>query len=476
MKHAELLRKIPKVDAVIGWMTEADAIHTPPLPLETEAIQETLGFLRDEILSGVRQSLPAKEELIALVRYRLQRKTRPNLRRVINATGIVLHTNLGRALLGERAVHALVDVAQSYSNLEYDIEQRTRGSRHALVEELITKLTGAESAMVVNNNAAAMLLILNTIAKERKVVISRGELVEIGASFRIPAIIEQSGALLSEVGTTNKTHLSDFERAIDPSQTAALLKVHTSNFRIVGFSETPSIRELADLGKRTGLPVIYDAGSGMMTDLQKYGIQDEPLVPQCVADGADIVCFSGDKLLGGPQAGVIVGRKPLIDAMKKNQLARALRIDKLTLAALEATLRAYLDGTAEEEIPTLRMISEHWDILADRANELAKSIRAYAPDCAVEVVEECGQVGGGAVPGQMLPSYIVALQPKRISVDELEKRLRLGEPPIIARISKDRLLLDVRTLREPDARIISERLKVCLCETFNGNPLTGGAE
>lgn len=476
MKHAELLRKIPKVDAVIGWMIDAGHIHTPPLPLETEAIQETLGFLRDEILSGVRRTLPDRDELIRFVQLRLERKTRPNLRRVINATGIVLHTNLGRAILSDRAVSALTEVAQSYSNLEYDIDQHTRGSRHALVEELITKLTGAESAMVVNNNAAAMLLILNTIAKDRKVVISRGELVEIGASFRIPAIIEQSGAILTEVGTTNKTHLSDFERAFDPNQTAALLKVHTSNFRIVGFSETPDLRELAELGKRSGVPVIFDAGSGMMTDLQAYRILDEPLVPQCVADGADIVCFSGDKLLGGPQAGVIVGKKPLIDAMKKNQLARALRIDKLTLATLEATLRAYLEGTAEREIPTLRMVSQSWDILADRAAALASLIRERAVGCAVDVVEEYGQVGGGAVPGQMLPSYIVALQPKDISVNELEKRLRLGEPPIIARISKDRLLLDVRTLLETDELIIVERVAECLCEPQSVNTFRGGTE
>ncbi len=476
MNQAELLRKIPKMDIVIAWMSEATIVHMPPLPMETEAIQETLGFLRDEILSGARQTMPAKEELVALTRYRLQRKLRPNLRRVINATGIVLHTNLGRALLGERAVNALIDVARNYSNLEYDIEQRARGSRHALVEELVTKLTGAESAMVVNNNAAALLLILNTIAKNREVVISRGELVEIGASFRIPAIIEQSGALLSEVGTTNKTHLGDFEYAIIPNETAALLKVHTSNFRIVGFSETPSIRELSELGKRTGIPVIYDAGSGMMTELQKYGIQDEPLVPQCIADGADIVCFSGDKLLGGPQAGIIAGKKPLIDAMKKNQLARALRVDKLTLAALEATLRAYLEGTAGEDIPTLRMISLRWDILADRAETLAKSIRERTADCAVEVVEEFGQVGGGAVPGQMLPSYIVALQPKQISVGELESRLRRGEPPIIARISKDRLLLDVRTLQQPDEQIVVERVAACLCKRQNAEPFDGGVE
>lgn len=476
MKHAELLREIPKVDAVIGWLTDAGGIHTPPLPMETEAIQETIGFLRDEILAGTRQTLPAKSEMIALVALRLKRKTSPNLHRVINATGIVLHTNLGRAPLSERAVKSLIEVAQGYSNLEYDIERRARGSRHALVEELVTRLTGAESAMVVNNNAAAMLLILNTIAKGRKVVISRGELVEIGASFRIPAIIEQSGALLSEIGTTNKTHLSDYERAIDADQTAALLKVHTSNFRIVGFSETPTVRELAELGKQNGLPVIFDAGSGMMTDLAKYGIADEPLVPQSIADGADIVCFSGDKLLGGPQAGVIAGKKAWIDAMKKNQLARALRIDKLTLAALEATLRAYLEGTAEREIPTLQMIAQRWDVLADQASALANSIQERSADCTVEVVEESGQVGGGAVPGQLLLSYIVALQPKRISLTELEQRLRCGEPTIVARISKDRLLLDVRTLREADFPIVSERVIQCLCGVTSENQIGGEKE
>lgn len=463
MKNADLLRRIPQVDAVIGWLADAGVIHTPPLTIEAEEIKETINALREEILSGARAELPEREELFAMVQLRMQQKTRPNLRRVINATGIVLHTNLGRALLSERAVSAVVEVAQNYSNLEYDIEQHARGSRHTLVESLITKLTGAESAMVVNNNAAAMMLILNTMAKDRKVVISRGELVEIGASFRIPAIIELSGALLSEVGTTNKTHLRDFESAIDTTQTAALLKVHTSNFRIVGFSETPSINELAALGKQYHLPVIYDAGSGMMTDLQKYWIQDEPLVPQCIADGADIVCFSGDKLLGGPQAGVITGKKEWIDAMKKNQLARALRIDKLTLAALEATLRAYLEGTAEMEIPTLRMISISSEILAQKAGTLAQSIRELATDCAIEVIEEFGQIGGGAVPGQMLPSFIVALQPQKISVTELENRIRLGEPTIVARISKDRLLLDVRTLNESDSPEIAAQIARCLC-------------
>ena len=311
MKHAELLRRIPKVDALIGWLAGADAIHMPPLPLEMEAVRETLDALREEILSGACAELPAREALLQRVQMRLSDKTRPNLRRVINATGVVLHTNLGRAPLSERALQAVYDVARGYSNLEYDIDERARGSRHSVVEGLITRLVGAESAMVVNNNAAAMLLILNTIAKGRRVVISRGELVEIGDSFRIPAIIEQSGSVLSEVGTTNKTHLRDFESAIVPEQTAALLKVHTSNFRIVGFSETPSIEELAQLAKRFKLPLIFDAGSGMMADLQKFGLSDEPFVSRSIAQGADIVCFSGDKLLGGPQMGVIAGKKRL---------------------------------------------------------------------------------------------------------------------------------------------------------------------
>ncbi len=454
MKHAELLRRIPKVDALIGWLAEADAIHMPPLPLEMEAVRETLDALREEILSGACAELPAREALLQRVQMRLSDKTRPNLRRVINATGVVLHTNLGRAPLSERALQAVYDVARGYSNLEYDIDERARGSRHSVVEGLITRLVGAESAMVVNNNAAAMLLILNTIAKGRRVVISRGELVEIGDSFRIPAIIEQSGSVLSEVGTTNKTHLRDFESAIDPEQTAALLKVHTSNFRIVGFSETPSIEELAQLAKRFKLPLIFDAGSGMMADLQKFGLSDEPLVSRSIAQGADIVCFSGDKLLGGPQMGVIAGKKDWIDAMKKNQLSRALRIDKLTLAALEATLRAYLEGVAEREIPALRMITAGWETLADRANALAHSLREAATDCAIEVTEEFGQVGGGSVPGQMLKTFAVSLSPSCISVAELDNRLRHTEPPIIARISKDRLLLDVRTIDAADDTVV----------------------
>lgn len=462
MAKEELLRSIPKVDVLLGRLTAAGAIHDPPYLIETEAVREVVDNIREEILSEAGAGLPSQEAVDRRVLQRIAQKSKRNLRRVVNATGIILHTNLGRAKLGERAVAAVAEVARNYSNLEYDVEHGARGSRQAQVEELLTRLTGAESALVVNNNAAAVLLILHTIARGKKVVISRGELVEIGDSFRIPAIIEQSGSILHEVGTTNKTHLSDYELAIDPEQTAALLKVHTSNFRIVGFADTPPLNELAELGRKHNLPVVFDAGSGMMADLSCYGIDDEPLVPRCVADGADIVCFSGDKLMGGPQAGVILGRKPWIDAMKKNQLARALRIDKLTLAALEATLRAYLEGTAERDIPTLHMIAADRNTLDRMAFSLCSRLRESARDCAVEIVEEYGQVGGGAVPGQLLPTFAVALQPQTCSVAELERRIRQGDTPIVARISKDRLLLDVRTLTDEDIPLIAARIAECL--------------
>jgi L-seryl-tRNA(Ser) seleniumtransferase len=463
MPQEEMLRKIPKVDVVLSRLSASGRTSTPPHIIETESVREIVDGIREEILAGVCAELPSEECVDQRVMHRIAEKSKKNLRRVVNATGIVLHTNLGRARLGEKAVSAVVEIAQSYSNLEYDIEQGARGSRHAQVEELITRLTGAQSAMVVNNNAAAVLLILHTIARGKKVIISRGELVEIGDSFRIPAIIEQSGSILTEVGTTNKTHLSDYEAAIDPEHTAALLKVHTSNFKIVGFADTPSLKNLAGLGQKHGMPVIFDAGSGMMTDLHPYGIDDEPLVPQCVADGADIICFSGDKLMGGPQAGIIVGQKVWINMMKKNQLARALRIDKLTLAALEATLRSYLEGTAEQDIPTLNMISTDRGILAGMAKELCERIRETVQDCAVEIVEEFGQVGGGAVPGQLLPTFAVAVQPRHLSVTVLESRIRRGDTPIVARISKDRLLLDVRTLEEADFPYIASRIAQSLC-------------
>lgn len=460
-EKSNLLRKIPKVDDVLNKLADSESLQSPP-HLVTEAVRKVLSEIRGEILSGASSEVVLMASIISLVKLKIAKMQKSKLHNVINATGIILHTNLGRARLGDKAVDAVVKAAKNYSNLEYDVELGKRGNRNSHIEEILTRLTGAQSAMVVNNNAAAVMLILSTIAQNKEVVISRGELVEIGGSFRIPAIIKQSGSILNEVGTTNKTHLYDYEDAIDPETTAALLKVHTSNFRIAGFSDTPTLKELADLSMKHDLPLIHDIGSGTLVDLNNFGIADEPTVHKSVEEGADIISFSGDKLLGGPQAGIIIGKKKYIDAMKKNQLARALRIDKLTLAALEATLRSYLEGTAENDIPTLNMLSASREKLKKKADKLYGVISDSVHKCTVEVIEEYSQVGGGSVPGQMLDTFTVTLQPENISVMELERRIRKCDVPIIARISKNRLLFDVRTIEEEDFSYIASRIAQCL--------------
>lgn len=461
MNENSILRKIPKVDELLNQLGEEDDILCRPQAMVTEAVREVLAELRESILAGRRTEVPSTSSILEMVDRQIREKSKMSLRSVINATGIILHTNLGRAKMSERVAKAILDAAQNYSTLEYDIDSGSRGSRYAHVEKLLARLTGAEDAIVVNNNAAALMLILNTMTNKKEVVISRGELIEIGGSFRIPEIMKHSGSILVEVGTTNKTHLSDFEAAIH-EETAALLAVHTSNFKIMGFTETPPLKELAALGRKNSIPVIHDIGSGALVNLEKYGITGEPTVPQSIADGADIVCFSGDKLLGGPQAGIIAGSKIYIDAMKKNQMTRALRIDKLTLAALEATLRIYLEGTAEQEIPTLRMIAVGLETLKERADALCAGIRENAQNCSAEVVEESSQIGGGSVPNQMLPTAAVSICPHGISVMELEARIRQSDSPIIARISKDRLILDVRTLEESDFSTIAACIAGCL--------------
>lgn len=460
-EKSNLLRKIPKVDDVLNKLADSESLQSPP-HLVTEAVRKVLSEIRGEILSGASSEVVLMASIISLVKLKIAKMHKSKLHNVINATGIILHTNLGRARLGDKAVDAVVKAAKNYSNLEYDVELGKRGNRNSHIEEILTRLTGAQSAMVVNNNAAAVMLILSTIAQNKEVVISRGELVEIGGSFRIPAIIKQSGSILNEVGTTNKTHLYDYEDAIDPETTAALLKVHTSNFRIAGFSDTPTLKELTDLSMKHDLPLIHDIGSGTLVDLNNFGIVDEPTVHKSVEEGADIISFSGDKLLGGPQAGIIIGKKKYIDAMKKNQLARALRIDKLTLAALEATLRSYLEGTAENDIPTLNMLSASREKLKEKADKLYGVISDSVHECTVEVIEEYSQVGGGSVPGQMLDTFTVTLQPENISVMELERRIRKCDVPIIARISKNRLLFDVRTIEEEDFSYIASRIAQCL--------------
>ncbi len=457
MNENFILRKIPKVDEVLNRLGVPDG----PQAVVTEAVREVLDELRKSILAGGCAEVPSMESILEMADRRIEKKSRMSLRPVINATGIILHTNLGRAIMSGRAANAILDAAKNYSTLEYDIESGGRGSRYAHVQSLLTRLTGAEDALVVNNNAAALMLVLNTLTNQKEVVISRGELIEIGGSFRIPEIMKQSGSILVEVGATNKTHLKDFEAAIN-EETSALLSVHTSNFKIMGFTETPPLKEFVSLGRKYGIPVINDIGSGALVSLEKYGITGEPTVPQSVAAGADIVCFSGDKLLGGPQAGIVVGGKAYIEAMKKNHLARALRIDKLTLAALEATLRIYLEGTAEREIPVLRMIAADLNTLKEKARALCTKIRESTRNCRAEVADEYSQIGGGSVPGQSLPTAAVSVCPHGVSVMELERRMRQNGTPVIARISKDRLMLDVRTLEESDFPAIAACIAGCL--------------
>ena len=444
--NQKLLRQIPKVDELMKQPLLLTLCETVPAQTVTQAVRQILEDLRKDILAGTIEEMPSVEALCAGIVADANRQAEPSLKKVINATGIILHTNLGRACISARAAAAAQEVAQSYSTLEYNLQAGRRGTRYSHVESLLCKLTGAESALVVNNNAAAVLLILSDMAQGGQVITSRGELVEIGGSFRVPDIMEACGAELKEVGTTNKTHLWDYDRAIN-EKTRALMKVHTSNYRIVGFSETPTLPELAELAHSRGLPVIEDLGSGCLVDLQQFGIYGEPTVQDSVRAGVDVVSFSGDKLLGGPQAGIIVGRKAIVDKLKKHPLTRAMRVDKMTLAALEATLRSYEIG-AYHEIPTIAMLAVTQDQLRAKADALCGLMTAAG--IAAEVVPTEGQVGGGSVPTQMLKSFAVAVQPAGVNLDQLEANLRMGSPAIVGRINHDRFLLDVRTLKESD--------------------------
>ena len=451
MKDA-LLRALPKVD-VLCQRQELTALRQEyGEKALTDSVRQVLSALRQEILAGSVQALPSSEELLRRIRGHVLENDQPSLRRVINGTGIILHTNLGRACLSEKAARAAADAARSYSNLEYDISAGQRGSRYVHIEAQICRLTGAESALVVNNNAAAVLLILSALTQGGQVVVSRGELVEIGGSFRVPDIMEACGARLKEVGATNKTHLSDYEKAINP-ETKALMKVHTSNYRIIGFTETPALSALVELGHRYHLPVIEDLGSGCLVNLQKFGISDEPCVQDSLKAGVDVVSFSGDKLLGGPQAGIILGKKQYLDILKKHPLNRAMRVDKMTLAALEATLHSYDTGT-EKDIPVIAMLSAQPEALLQKANQLASLLADAGISC--EILPTEGRVGGGSVPNHILPSYAVAFDR---DVNQLEETLRKGMHPIIGRIHEGKYLLDVRTLLESDFPVIVGALK-----------------
>lgn len=451
--NSQLLRGIPKVDELLKDTALLSRCQNAPAQIVTNAVRQTLSALRQGVLEDAVTELPDRETLYNQIAALVFQSRLPSLRRVMNGTGIVLHTNLGRACLSEAATQAAANAARHYSTLEYNLAAGERGLRYTHVERLLCQLSGAESAMVVNNNAAAVLLILSALAAGGEVVTSRGELVEIGGSFRVPEIMESCGALLREVGTTNKTHLRDYAQAIGEN-TRALMKVHTSNYRIVGFTESVPLDALVALGHENGLLVIEDLGSGCLIPLEQFGICGEPTVQDSVRAGVDVISFSGDKLLGGPQAGIIVGRKAVLDRLKYHPLTRALRVDKMTLAALEATLRSYAEGTAVQEIPTLAMMSMDTEALRARATALC-ALLVKAGVCA-EVISEQGQVGGGSVPTQLLPTFVVAIQPASGSVDALEAALRLREVPIIGRIAHNRYLLDARTLREEDFTCIAQ--------------------
>jgi L-seryl-tRNA(Ser) seleniumtransferase len=433
-----------------------------------KGIREVLDRQRQKILKG-HEVHPDNLEISSLLPYIQQTIItlhQPVFRRVINGTGVIIHTNLGRSILPGDTLAQISITSGNYSNLEFDLASGARGSRYSLVEDLLCELTGAEAALVVNNNAAAVLLSLETLAREKEVIVSRGQLVEIGGSFRIPDIMARSGAQLVEVGATNRTHLKDYRNAITP-ETGLLLKVHTSNYRIIGFSSEVSNTELVSLGKQHHLPVMEDLGSGCLVDLSLYGLKKEPTVQEVVASGMDVITFSGDKLLGGPQAGIILGSRKIIEQIKKNPMNRAMRIDKFTLSALESILRLYRDPqTVFERVPTLHMIATPIDVIHNKAEQLAKVLqKSLRKCCTIEVMEVMSQVGGGAMPEQNLLSSAVILQPLTMTLNHLEKRLRCLDTPIIGRVENKSLILDLRTIRSDELHLVDKGLRQALATT-----------
>jgi L-seryl-tRNA(Ser) seleniumtransferase len=457
------LRELPSVDELLGRSRLLALAESAGRGLVTEVVRSVLADLRALLKDGIgaqeaapNSSAAGLEAIEARVVAEVEVLLAPSLRRVINATGVILHTNLGRAPLSRDAVARIAETAGRYSNLEYDIESGERGKRDVHTARLLAELVGAESAIVVNNNAAAVFLVLNTLAKGAEVIVSRGELIEIGDGFRIPEIMSESGAVLREVGTTNRTRIRDYERAVN-ERTRLLLRVHPSNFRITGFAERPSLEELVSLGRRAQVPVFEDLGSGCAADLAASGIA-EPLVRESCRAGVSVVSFSGDKLLGGPQAGIIAGEKEIVERVRRNPLFRALRVDKLTIAALEATLQAYRRA-ALDEVPALGMIRLSADAIARRAAGFAEKLRPALPkDVAVEVRAGFSVIGGGSTPDQQLPTHLISIASRRHSAATLEERLRkpASGAPVIARIADDRLTLDLRTVfPDEEAALVS---------------------
>jgi len=451
MDKKKLLLSLPAVDEIVKSKEGIEWLRKYPRVYVIRAIREIIQRKRKTILGG-KYEMDDPSDLLQEIERIIEKLSGFNLQPVINATGVVIHTNLGRSVLSEEIMKRVSMIAGGYSNLEYDIDKGERGKRYSHVQGLLREITGAEDGIIVNNNAAAVFVSLTALAKGREVIVSRGELVEIGGSFRIPDVMASSGAILKEVGTTNKTHAYDYERAVTDN-TALMLKVHQSNFRMIGFTEALSIEEMAALGKKYSVPVMFDLGSGCLIDLKPYGIHIEPTVQEMIKAGADIVTFSGDKLLGGPQAGVIVGKRELIEKIAKNPLMRAVRVDKMTLAAFEATLRYYLDeGVAKERIPTVSMLLQDPEKIKEKAKKIARMLKAGlgvdgAQTAGINVIEDVSQSGGGALAEVPLRTFVVSVMPSAISINEFEVRLRQGRPHVIARIRDAALLLDARTVK-----------------------------
>jgi len=456
-KHS-ILKNLPGIDNLLEIVIQDPAFSDIPRSVIVDSLRTTLENIRKDILIDIKTDISNKTILDAALTF-ANKKIKPRLVNVINATGVVLHTNLGRALLCDDALNNIKEISQSFSNLEMNIKTGKRGIRYEAIDKLICELTGAQSAIAVNNNAGAVLLALNTIAQDTQVVVSRGELVEIGGSFRVPDVMSKSGCILKEIGTTNRTHLKDYETAVC-EKTGLFLKVHASNYTIEGFTASVSLKELVKLGKNKNIPVMEDLGSGTLIDFSKYGLPFEPTIADSVNSGADIITFSGDKLLGGPQAGIIIGKKESIDKIKANPLTRALRIDKMTLAALESTLKLYRDEKkAIQKIPTLRMLTIPFKEICIKAELLLKTIQKEIEMLAdINLADMNSRPGGGSFPQLNLATRCITIQPKNMSVSKLETKMRMSTPAIIGRIEDNKYILDPRTIQGGQDTIISSTL------------------
>lgn len=460
MNKNMLYRSIPKVDVLLENQDIVTLIENHHRDVVVDVIREEIDKLRNFIKENDDINLIEEKinNLIENIKISTEKVYSYNIKKVINGTGTILHTNLGRAIISKKHADYLSEVVTSYSNLEYNLEEGKRGERYSHFEKLICKITGAEAAMAVNNNAAAVMLVLSSMAAEKEVIVSRGELVEVGGKFRIPDVMKSSNAHLVEIGTTNKTHLEDYEDAISEN-TGAFLKVHTSNFKILGFTESVSIEELCKLGREKDIPVIEDIGSGVLIDLSEYGLEYEPTVQDSIKAGVDVVSFSGDKLLGGPQAGIIVGKKKYIDKMKKNPLTRAFRIDKFTATILEMIFHEYLnEEDAIKNIPVLSLITKDLKEIEKNTNDLFNKIEKLKDVADINVEDTLSQIGGGSLPAERIKSKSVTIMPKNISTQSLEAKLRAGKNPVVGRISEEKLILDMRTVLEDEIDILAQKL------------------